>query len=178
MIFTPSCWSCAIVWLCVCVPVQRVTCGTWVLLRWSLWRVTRRFRRPPRRPSPWCRPRRPPWSTSKCRRRASRSPTTRGSKCSTAETRHLTGGSPVPSPTDSLCLPLQAVLQKTLRRQHRHLLLFGSAGTQVSGVELPRPLDTHVVLSWSWSRSSWDFDMFWKFQQTMCVSEVVSIVQL
>lgn len=81
--------------------------------------------------------------------------------------------------TDGLCLPLQVVLQKTLRRQHRHLLLVGSAGTQVSGVELPLPLplplDTEHACCPDPDHTAVDMQTlirFENFQQTTCISEV------
>lgn len=67
---------------CACATLQRVTCGTWALWRWSRWRDIRRFRRRPPWRSPWTPRRLPPSSTLKCRHRGSPSPTTRGSECS------------------------------------------------------------------------------------------------
>lgn len=75
------CCVCVSVCVCARVPEQRVTCGTWARWRSSLWRDTRRFRRRPRWRSPWTPCQCPPSSTSKCRPRASRSQTTRGSEC-------------------------------------------------------------------------------------------------
>lgn len=171
-------------WLCVCGPVQRATCGTWVPLRWSLWRVTRRFRRPPRRPSPRFRPRRPPWSTSKCRRRASRSPTTRGSKCSTAESSspHWWDAGAEPDWLTACVSPCRLFFR---RHYAVNTVIFCSLDPQGrKWVALNCPSHCH----WTRMLSCPDPDhtavdmqtliCFEKFQQTMCISEVISVAKL
>lgn len=80
-LFAPSCFDLRVIR--ICVLLQPVTCGTWAQWKWSPWRASRQYRKPP----VWLwaptlhQP--PPWSTSKFRPRESPSPTTRGSKYQT-----------------------------------------------------------------------------------------------
>lgn len=68
--------------VCLFVLLQHVTCGTWALWSWSLWRDSRRFRRRPPLRSPRTLRQHPLSSILKCRHRGSRSLTTKGSECS------------------------------------------------------------------------------------------------
>jgi len=112
--------------------LQHVTCGTWAPWSWSLWRGIRRFRRRPRWPSPWTPHRRPPPSTSRCRHRASRSLTTRGSECTHVHPRSKQRYRSKSTCPHTLCLLPQVVFQETLRSQHGHLLFPGPTGQEVS----------------------------------------------